>query len=125
MDNIFPLLKSSVSIMIPVFFAAAGGLFPALAGTLNIALEGLLLVGAFSSLTVFYFTGNAAAGILAEIDVQGLRGNRNICSGCAGLVGVTVSVGKIIICGCISAAGDLLLMIVYCYGHAAGLGIRC
>ena len=53
--------------MIPVFFAAAGGLFPALAGCLNIALEGLLLIGAFSSFTVFYFTGNVAAAIIAAI----------------------------------------------------------
>jgi len=59
--------KSAITIMIPVFFAALGGLFPALAGTLNIALEGLLLIGAFSSLTVFYFTGSAFAAIFAAI----------------------------------------------------------
>ena len=67
MDNIFPVIRSSLSIMIPIFFAAAGGLYPALAGTLNIALEGLLLAGAFSSLTVFYFTGSIFAAILAAI----------------------------------------------------------
>jgi len=53
--------------MIPIFFAATGGLFPALAGTLNIALEGLLLAGAFSSLTVFYFSGNIAVSVLAAV----------------------------------------------------------
>ena len=67
MDNIIPFLKSSVTIMIPVFFAASGGLFPALAGTLNIALEGLLLIGAFSSLSVFYFTGSAAAAVVSAV----------------------------------------------------------
>jgi simple sugar transport system permease protein len=51
--------------MTPVLFAAAGGLFPALAGTLNIALEGLLLIGAFSSLAVYYFTGSVAASVAA------------------------------------------------------------
>ena len=53
--------------MIPVFFAAAGGLFPALAGTLNIALEGLLLIGAFSALAVFHVSGSAAASVLSAI----------------------------------------------------------
>jgi len=33
-------LKSVITISIPILFASAGGLFPALAGTLNIALEG-------------------------------------------------------------------------------------
>ena len=67
MESIILIFRSSLSIMIPIFFAAAGGLFPALCGTLNIALEGLLLAGAFSSLTVMYFTGNAAAAVLAAI----------------------------------------------------------
>jgi simple sugar transport system permease protein len=53
--------------MIPLLFAAAGGLFPVLAGTLNIALEGLLLAGAFSSLAVYYSTGSVAAAILAAV----------------------------------------------------------
>jgi simple sugar transport system permease protein len=65
--EIIPVLKSAVTIMIPVLFAAAGGLFPALAGTLNIALEGLLLAGAFSSLAVFHFTGNIAVSVTAAI----------------------------------------------------------
>lgn len=67
MENIIPIFRSGLTIMIPVFFAATGGLFPALAGTLNIALEGLLLIGAFSALTVFYFTGSIAASVLSAI----------------------------------------------------------
>jgi len=51
--------------MIPLLFAAAGGLFPALAGTLNIALEGLLLAGAFSSLAVYHFTGSVFISVSA------------------------------------------------------------
>jgi simple sugar transport system permease protein len=65
MEFILPVLKSALTIMIPVLFAAAGGLFPALAGTLNIALEGLLLIGAFTAITVFYFTGSIALSITA------------------------------------------------------------
>ena len=67
MENIIPILRSAVAIMTPLLFAAAGGLFPALAGTLNIALEGLLLAGAFSALAVFYHTGNAAAAVAAAV----------------------------------------------------------
>jgi simple sugar transport system permease protein len=51
--------------MTPLLFAAAGGLLPALAGTLNIALEGLLLIGAFTSLTVLYYTDSVTAAVTA------------------------------------------------------------
>jgi simple sugar transport system permease protein len=67
MDGLFSILRSALMIMIPLLFAASGGLFPALAGTLNIALEGLLLAGAFSSLAVFHQTGSVAAAIIAAI----------------------------------------------------------
>jgi len=67
MENIILFLKSAVTVMIPVFFAAQGGLFTALCGALNIALEGLLLAGAFSSLTVFYFTGNYILAIFSSV----------------------------------------------------------
>jgi len=56
-------LRSVVTVAIPILFASAGGLFPALAGTLNIALEGMLLAGAFSSLAVFYFSGSVALSV--------------------------------------------------------------
>jgi simple sugar transport system permease protein len=67
MEIVFSVLKSTLTIMIPIFFAALGGLFPALAGTLNIALEGLLLAGAFSSLTVFYFSNNLFAAVISAV----------------------------------------------------------
>jgi len=63
----FHIVKSALTIMIPMLFAATGGLFPALAGTLNIALEGMLLAGAFVSLTVYYFTGSVVAAITGAI----------------------------------------------------------
>jgi simple sugar transport system permease protein len=65
MEEMIPIFISALTIMTPVLFAAAGGLFPALAGTLNIALEGLLLAGAFAALAVFYFTGSITASITA------------------------------------------------------------
>jgi simple sugar transport system permease protein len=53
--------------MTPLLFAAAGGLFTELAGTLNIALEGLLLMGAFSAAAAAYYTGSLLAGFFAGI----------------------------------------------------------
>jgi len=65
MNNILSLLLGAFTIMTPILFAAAGGLFPALAGTLNIALEGLLLAGAFTALAVFYQTSSIALAVTA------------------------------------------------------------
>jgi len=64
---ILPVFKSTFNLMIPIFFAAFGGLFPALAGSLNIALEGLLLSGAFCSLAVFHFSGSVTAAVMSAV----------------------------------------------------------
>ncbi|MCL2271214.1 MAG: ABC transporter permease [Treponema sp.] len=61
------IFQGALSIMIPVLFAACGGLFPALAGTLNIALEGMLLAGAFASFAVYNFTGSITAALIAAV----------------------------------------------------------
>jgi simple sugar transport system permease protein len=53
--------------MTPLLFAATGGLYTELSGMLNIALEGLLLIGAFSAIATVYFTGSFAAGLSAAI----------------------------------------------------------
>jgi simple sugar transport system permease protein len=53
--------------MTPILLAATGGLFTELAGFLNIALEGLLLAGAFSAIAAAYYTGSFAAGLFAAI----------------------------------------------------------
>ena len=75
---IISLLRSTIIIMTPLLFAAAGGLFTSLAGTLNIALEGLLLIGAFSSMAALYYTGSfiaaLTAAILASIALSALIG---------------------------------------------------
>ena len=53
--------------MTPLLLAATGGLFTSLAGSLNIALEGMLLTGAFAAVAATYFTGSMAAGLAAAI----------------------------------------------------------
>jgi len=62
--DIIRLIYNSVGIMTPFLLAAIGGLFTELAGILNIALEGLILIGAFSSVIFVAFTNSLFYGIL-------------------------------------------------------------
>lgn len=63
----FPIIHNAVSIMTPFLLAATGGLFTELTGTLNIALEGLMLIGAFSSVVFTYLTNSLFLGIILGV----------------------------------------------------------
>jgi simple sugar transport system permease protein len=66
------LLASTLRVSTPLIFAALGGMFSERAGVINIALEGLMLIGAFGAAVLTYVThspwlgsaGGAGAGIL-------------------------------------------------------------
>ncbi len=62
-----PLLHNTVGIMTPFLLAATGGLFTELSGMLNIALEGLMLIGAFFSVVFTAVTGSPFFGVLLGI----------------------------------------------------------
>ena len=62
-----PLLHNSLGIMTPLLLAGIGGLMTELSGMLNIALEGLILFGAFFCAIFVVFTGNLFLGILFGI----------------------------------------------------------
>ena len=62
-----PLLHNSLGIMTPFLLAGIGGLITELAGMLNIALEGLILFGAFFCIAFAAATGNLFLGILLGI----------------------------------------------------------
>ncbi|MEW5816989.1 MAG: ABC transporter permease [Spirochaetota bacterium] len=71
-----PLLKSILSpefgfailrVMTPLLFPAIGVAITALAGSINIALEGIMLVSAFFGVIVSAFTGNLVLALLASI----------------------------------------------------------
>jgi ABC-type uncharacterized transport system permease subunit len=63
----FPLLHNAIGIMTPFLLAATGGLFTELAGMLNIALEGLMLIGAFFSVVFAGLTGSLVLGIFLGV----------------------------------------------------------
>ena len=65
------LISSTIRLSTPLILAALGGLYAERAGVINIALEGLMLAGAFTAAAVTYGTGSPWIGLLAGI-VAGL-----------------------------------------------------
>lgn len=59
------ILKYTVAAAAPLLFASMGGLFSELSGMLNIALEGLMGIGAFFGMAAAGLSGNLFVGALA------------------------------------------------------------
>ncbi len=59
----FALLFSAIRLATPLIMAALGGLFSERSGVINIALEGLMLAGAFTAAVATYQTGNPYLGL--------------------------------------------------------------
>lgn len=57
------MIRSVLHMAAPLLLAAAGGLLTELAGVLNIALEGSILVGAFFAVVVTLQSGSVSAGL--------------------------------------------------------------
>ncbi len=58
------ILFSGIRLATPMIFAALGGMFSERSGVINIALEGLMLAGAFTAAVVTYETSNPYFGFL-------------------------------------------------------------
>ncbi len=69
MRNIFTLalIASTIRLATPLILAALGGLYSERAGIINIALEGLMLAGAFTAAVVTYYSRNPWIGLLAAM----------------------------------------------------------
>jgi ABC-type uncharacterized transport system permease subunit len=61
------ILSDTIYHSVPIILCVIGGVFAYKANVLNIALEGMMLIGAFVSTLTVYFTGNMMLGVVLAI----------------------------------------------------------
>ncbi len=66
------LIWSTIRSSTPLILAALGGMFSERSGVINIALEGMMLAGAFTAAAVTYAVGNPYVGLLAGMGAGAL-----------------------------------------------------
>jgi simple sugar transport system permease protein len=67
LDNLITIVQTTLMYATPLILAGIGGLYSERSGVVNIALEGLMTIGAFTAAVFTIFTGNAWLGLLAAI----------------------------------------------------------
>jgi general nucleoside transport system permease protein len=71
---IIGILASGIRLATPYLYAAIGETFGQRSGVLNLGVDGIMLMGAFSGFYLVFQTGNLMLGLLAAIIVGGLLG---------------------------------------------------
>ena len=66
-DTIINFIATTLRLSTPLIFASLGGLISERAGVVNIALEGLMTLSAFFSITMTLLTGSLTIGIISGI----------------------------------------------------------
>jgi len=68
------LFAATLRMATPIAYGALGGIFSERVGIVNIGLEGMMLTGAFTGVTVSFFSGSPWLGVLAAVLIGGLLG---------------------------------------------------
>ncbi len=63
MDVVYYLIQSTLPLGIPLLLVAFGGMFSERSGIINLALEGIMLFGAFTGCLFVYFSGDASSNV--------------------------------------------------------------
>lgn len=63
MDVVYYLVQSTLPVAIPLLLVAFGGMFSERSGIINLALEGIMLFGAFSGCLFVYFFGGISSNV--------------------------------------------------------------
>ncbi len=66
------LFASGIRLATPLILAALGGMFSERAGVVNIALDGIMIFGAFAGAAIAYETGNPWIGLMGAVMVGAL-----------------------------------------------------
>jgi simple sugar transport system permease protein len=72
MGILISLILATIRQAAPILITAIGGAFSEITGVVNIGLEGMMLMGAFSAAIGAYYTGNPYIGIIAGMVAGGL-----------------------------------------------------
>jgi ABC-type uncharacterized transport system permease subunit len=65
------LIKTTIQFSTPLVLAALGGMYSEKSGIVNIGLEGMMLIGAFSAVAATYFSDNPWIGIVVAVIAGG------------------------------------------------------
>lgn len=68
------VLAAALRMATPLIFTSLGGIFAERSGVINIGLEGMMLVGAFTGMLTSYFTGQPWLGLIGALIAGALMG---------------------------------------------------